>query len=90
MSTRRPELAGCRWVRTAASIVVRVGIRVQVSGSSGGLKNTRIIERTQWFILIRAIGALRPAADDPYTQKHIKSGGYNMVVERFGRGLARC
>ena len=36
------------------------------------------------------IGALRPAADDPYTQKHLKSGSYNRVVERFGRVLARC
>ena len=36
------------------------------------------------------IDALRPATDDPYTQKHIKSEGYNRVVERFGRRLARC
>ena len=27
-----------------------------------------------WF---GPIGALRPAADDPYTQEHPKSGGYN-------------
>ena len=36
------------------------------------------------------IGALHPAADDPYTQKHPKLGAYNRVVEIFGRGLARC
>ena len=42
----------CRGVGTAASIVVRVGVRVRVSGGSGGLKNTRIIERTQRFILV--------------------------------------
>ena len=40
-----------------------------------------------WF---GPIGALRLVADDPYAQKHPKSGGYNRVVERFGRGLARC
>ena len=40
-----------------------------------------------WF---GSIGALHPAIDDPYTQKHPKLGGYNKVVERFGRGLVRC
>ena len=80
----------CRGVETMTSIVVRVGVRVRVSGGLGGLKNTRIIERTQRFILFGPIDALRLAADDPYTQKHPKSGGYNKVVERFGRGLAQC
>ena len=32
----------CRGVETVASIVVRVGVRVRVSGGSGGLRNTRI------------------------------------------------
>jgi hypothetical protein len=36
-------------------------------------------EGTQRFILVWAIGALRPAADDPYTQEHPKSRGYNRV-----------
>jgi hypothetical protein len=55
---------------------------VCVSGWLGGLKNTIITEGTQRFILVRAIGALRPAADDPYTQEHPKSEGYNRVEER--------
>ena len=29
-----------------------------------------------WFV---PIDALRPAADDPYTQKHLKLGDYNSV-----------
>ena len=33
-----------------------------------------------WF---RPIGALRLAADDPYTQKHPKMGGLHRVVERY-------
>jgi hypothetical protein len=33
-------------VETVASIVVRVGVRVWVSGGLGELKNTRIKERT--------------------------------------------
>ena len=36
------------------------------------------------------IGAQRLSANDPYTQKHPKSGGYNSIVERFGMRLARC
>ena len=72
--------AHCHRVGTAASIVVRVGARVRVSGGSGGLKNTRITEGMQeaksWFGLI---DALRPAASDPYTQEHPKLGGYNRV-----------
>jgi hypothetical protein len=46
---RRPQwipLAWCRGVKTAASI--------HVFGSSGGLKNTRITEGTQRFILVQA------------------------------------
>jgi hypothetical protein len=34
--------ACCRGVGTMASIVVRVRVKVRVSGGSGGLKNTRI------------------------------------------------
>ena len=65
---------------------------MHVSGGSGGLKNTRITEGTQRFILVQAIGALRPAADDHYTQEHPKSRGLQQSVkeEKFGRGLARC
>jgi hypothetical protein len=54
---RRPQwipLAWCRGVKTAASIVVRGSVRVHVFGSSGGLKNTRITEGTQRFILVQA------------------------------------
>jgi hypothetical protein len=43
-----------RKVETAASIVVRVSVKVLVSRGLGGLKNTRITERTQRFILVRA------------------------------------
>jgi hypothetical protein len=32
-----------------------------------------------WF---RPIDALCPAVDDPYTQEHLKSGGYNRVYRR--------
>ena len=76
----------CRGVGTAASIVVRIGVRVRISGGSGGLKNTRITERTQRLSCFGPIDALRPVADDPYTQEHLKFGGYNQSVERFGRG----
>ena len=69
-------------VETMASIVIRCGVIVRVSGGSGGLKNTRITEGTQLFILVQAVGALRPAADDPYTQEHPKLGGYNRVYRR--------
>jgi hypothetical protein len=61
------------------SLVARVDLRIQ---ESQGGRN-----RLSWF---GPIGALCSAADDPYTRKHPKSGGYNRVVERFGRGLARC
>ena len=50
------EIAHCHGVGIAASIVVRGGVRVRVSDGSGGLKNTRITERTQplqemcWFM----------------------------------------
>jgi len=43
-----------------------------------------------WF---GPINALRPAADDPYTQEHPKSGVTIECIggrERFGRGLAQC
>jgi hypothetical protein len=40
-----------------------------------------------WF---GPIDAQHPAADDPYTQKHPKSGVTTVCRERFGRGLARC
>jgi hypothetical protein len=42
----------CHGVETMASIVVRGGVRVCVFGGSGGLKNTRITEGMQWFILV--------------------------------------
>jgi hypothetical protein len=53
--TRRAEKLGlrsryetcCRRVKTVVSIIVRVDVRVCVFGVSGGLKNTRITERTQ-------------------------------------------
>ena len=41
-----------------------------VSGGSVGLKNTKNTERTQLFILVWAIRALHPAADDPCIQEH--------------------
>jgi hypothetical protein len=42
---RRTCGASCHGVGTTASVVVLVGVRVRVSGGSGGLKNTRITER---------------------------------------------
>ena len=44
----------CCGVKTVASIVVRGSVRMRVSGGLGGLKNTRIIEEAQWFILVWA------------------------------------
>ena len=70
-----------------ASIAVRGSVRVCVSGGSGGLKNTRIIEETQRFILVWAIGALRLAADDPYTQVHPKSRVLQQSVREKERDL---
>ena len=53
------------------SLVVRMDSKTQESqrGRSG----------LSWF---RTIGAIRPAADDPYSQKHPKLGGYNRVYRR--------
>jgi hypothetical protein len=42
----------CYGVETAASIVSCGSVRVRVSGGSSGLKNIRITERTQRFILV--------------------------------------
>jgi hypothetical protein len=42
----------CRGVKTVANIVVRGSVRVCAFGNSGGLKNTRITEGMQWFILV--------------------------------------
>jgi hypothetical protein len=78
----------CRGVGPAASIVVRVGVKVQVSGGTTGLKNTRITKRTQYLSWFGLIDALHLAADDPYTQNHSKSGVTTECRERFGRGLA--
>jgi hypothetical protein len=79
---RRQEfsVAECHGVKTTSSIVCSSGVRVHVFGGLGGLKNTRFTEETQWFILIRAIGALCPAADDPYTQEHLKSRRLQLSV----------
>jgi hypothetical protein len=54
--TRGPSVGGgwSHGVETVASIVVRVSVRVRVYDGSGGLKNTRITERTQQFILVQA------------------------------------
>ena len=76
-----------RGVETVASIIVRGGVRVRVFGGSGGLKNTRITERTQWFILIWPIDALRLASNDPYTKKHPKSGRLQQSVREKERDL---
>ena len=46
-STTATNDAACHRVGIMVSIVVTVGVRVCVSGGSGGLKNTRIIGRTQ-------------------------------------------
>jgi hypothetical protein len=68
-------------------------LEYDVFGGSGGFKNTRITQRRRndlsWF---GPIWSLRPAADDPYTQEHLKSRGLQQGVkeEEFGRGLARC
>ena len=70
-----------------ASIVVRGSVRVRVFDGSGGLKNTRITEGMQRFILVRVIGALRPTADDPNTQEHLKSGGFQKSVREKERDL---
>ena len=60
-----------KFVSEYVSAVARVDSRTQEShrGRNG----------LSWF---GPIGALCLAADDPYTQKHPKSGGYNRVVER--------
>jgi hypothetical protein len=82
----QPAVIASLGVETAASVLFK-------SVSEYGSPVARVDSRTQesqrgrddlsWF---GPIGALRPAADDSYTQKHLKSGGYNRVVERFGRG----
>ena len=80
----------CRGVGTTASMLFE---SVLEYGSPVAPVDSRTQESQRghkdlsWF---GPIDVLRPAADDPYTQKHPKSGGYNIVEERFGRGLARC
>ena len=82
---------GCRGVKTMISMLFESVSEYRVFGGSGGLRNIRITQRRRnglsWFGPIRS---LRPAADDPYTQEHPKSGGLHQSVkeERFGRGLA--
>ena len=76
-----------RRVETVASIVVHGSVIVHVSGGSGGLKNTRITEGTQQFILVWAIGAQRPTTDDPYTQVHPKSRVLQQSVREKERDL---
>ena len=72
--------ASCRRVETMVSMLFESVSEYEVSGGSGGLKNTRITQRRRnslsWF---GPIQSLRPTADDPYTQEHPKSGGYNRV-----------
>jgi hypothetical protein len=64
-------------VRTTTSIVVRVGVRVHVSGGSGGLKNTRIIEGTHGLSWFGPIDALRLVA---YDSKAPKIEGYKIEI----------
>jgi hypothetical protein len=58
------------------SPVARVDLRIQES--------QRECNDLSWF---GPIDALRPAADDPYTQEHLKSGGYNKVLQEKVRDL---
>jgi hypothetical protein len=99
LATVEPELhltlprtwrANYHRVETTASMLFELVSGVCVSGGLGGLKNTRIIERMQRFILVQADDALRPTADDPYTQEHPKSGVTIECRMRFGRGSAGC
>ena len=79
-----------RGVRTMASMLFE---SVLEYGSLVALVDSRTQESHRgrnglsWF---GPIDALRPAADDHYTQKHPKSGVTTLCRERFGRGLARC
>jgi hypothetical protein len=80
MPDRSIKRGWCRGVETAESMLFESVSEYEVYGGSGGLRNTRITQRRRnglsWF---RPIRSLRPAADDPYTQEHPKSGGYNRV-----------
>jgi hypothetical protein len=72
--------ASCHGVKTVANMLFKSVSKYKVSGGSGGLKNTRITQRRRngvsWF---GPIWSLHLAADDPYTQEHPKSRGYNRV-----------
>ena len=66
----------CHGVKITVSMLFESVSEYGVSGGSGGLRNTRIMQRRcnglSWF---GPIQSLRPAADDPYTQEHPKSEG---------------
>jgi hypothetical protein len=81
---RRYSLLGgwCRGVGTTANIVALVGVRVCVSGGSGGLKNTRSIEGTQQFILVRADRCPTSSSWWFLYSRAPKIGGYNRVYRR--------
>jgi hypothetical protein len=79
----------CHRVGNAASIVVRVGVRVRVSG---GLKNTRIIEEAtvypgsgRWLPYIQQLMILILKSTKNQEVTVESTGGR----ERFGKGLAR-
>jgi hypothetical protein len=65
----------CCGVKTMASMLFELVLEYEVSGGSGGLRNTRITQRHNGLSWFGPIQSLRPAADDPYTQEHPKSGG---------------
>jgi hypothetical protein len=74
--------ASCHGVKTAASMLFESVSEYGVSSGSVGLRNTRIMQRRHnglsWFGPIRS---LCPAADDPYTQEHLKSRGLQQSVK---------
>ena len=83
----------CHGVKTAASLLLELVLEYGVSGGSGGLRNTRIMQRRcNGLSRFGPIRSLHPAANDPYTQEYPKSRGLQQSVEeeKFGRGLAEC
>jgi hypothetical protein len=70
----------CRGVETTASMLFELVSEYGVFGGSGGLGNTRIMQRRcnglSWFGPIRS---QHPVVDDPYTQSTQNLGGYNRV-----------
>ena len=73
-------VANCHGVKTMASMLFESVSEYGVSDGLGGLRDTRITQRRHnGLSSFGLIPSLCPSYDDPNTQEHPKSRGYNRV-----------